>query len=171
MQRRPAVCFFAVCVLLLQLLPGCARQSLKAEDLVFVFSCRIDVESDCGDMKCDFVRAGPQSAGIKVLSGGAEGLSYDWNGSGFTVGYAGLSAENDSCVLPDTSFASLIVGCLDRAQQKDALAQSREGEFSGNSAGFHFLLRADTSTGKITELSVPEKNLKAKFYEYAQQQL
>lgn len=171
MRRRPAICFLAVCVLLLQLLPGCARKSLKAEDLVFAFSCRIDVKSDCGDMKCNFVRSGSQSVGIRVLSGGAEGLSYDWNGSRFAVGYAGLSVENDSCVLPDTSFASLLVGCLDRAQQKDALAQSREGEFSGSFDGFHFLLRADASTGKITELSVPEKNLNVKFYEYAQQKL
>ena len=165
MFKKSAVWFFAVCVLLFPVLSGCSAQNLEAEDIDFTFSCKIDVKSDCGNMTCDFVRAGPQSADIGILSGDAEGLSYDWNGGEFTVSYGGLSVQNDSCALPSTSFAALLVGSLDCAQQKDALTRSREGEFSGRAEGFDFILKADVSTGQITEFSVPEKNLNVKFYE------
>lgn len=163
MRGKSALWLLIVFVLLL---PGCSKQNIQTEDIVFAFTCKIDVESDCGGMTCSFTRAGPQNANIGILSGDAEGLDYDWNGDGFTVAYGGLSVKDGSCVLPDTSFASLLVGSLDRAQQDGALTKSRGGEFSGRSGGFDFLLKADVSTGRITELSVPEKSLKVKFYEY-----
>lgn len=168
MRRKSALWLLAVCVLFFS---GCSKQNFQAEDIVFAFSCKIDVESDDGGMTCSFSRTGPQSANIGILSGDAEGLDFDWNGDGFTTAYGGLSVKNGSCVLPDTSFASLLVGSLDRAQQDGALTKSHGGEFSGRSGGFDFILIADVSTGRIAELSVPEKNLKVKFYEYKVQEL
>lgn len=168
MFKRSAVWFLAVC---LAILPACSKQNFSAEDIVFSFACKIDVSGDCGSATCSFVRAGPQNASVGILSGGAEGLNFDWSGGAFSVSYGKLSVEGGSCVLPGTSFASLLVGALDRAQQKEALTRNYGGEFSGRAGGFDFILKADPATGRISELSVPDKKLQVKFYGYGEQKL
>lgn len=160
--------FIAAAAVLFLLLNGCAANSkIEAEDLDFQFDCKAEVHYAGGSITCSFQRTGPENAELEILSGGPEGLSWNWSGNGFTVLYQGLAAAGENCVLPQDSFAAVLVHTLDQAEKTDSLTPTHDNEFSGN-AGYDYTLTADPETGKILTLNVPECGVKADFYDYAQ---
>jgi hypothetical protein len=153
----------------LLLLSGCSsgQKTLAAQDIDFVFSCKIDVTSPSGNLTCSFDRAGRQSAAIAVLSGNGSGLKWYWNGDGFRQTYFGLSAGSETCVLPEKSFASTLVKALDCAEQPGTLDSVGENAFSGSINGCAFTITADGNTGKIRTLSVPDRSLTVTFHDFS----
>ncbi len=110
-------------------------------------------------------RAGPQTASVEILSGGAAGLAWYWNGKGLVQTYAGLADESASS-LPEGAFASVLVRALDAAARNGALTAAGENEFSGSTEGFSFSLSADPKTGFPSSLDVSSRNLKVRFYNF-----
>lgn len=163
MRRR----ILAVAAVICFLLSGCAGQKLQAKELDFQFDCKVDVHCSEGDYTCSFQRTGPKIASLQVVSEGAQGLSWNWNGNGFTMLYQDLSVNHEICPLPQDSFACVLVQTLDEAAKPDALTPTHDNEFSGN-AGYDYTLTADPETGKILTLDVPEYDMNAQFYDYAQ---
>ncbi|MFU0833703.1 MAG: Secreted protein [Oscillospiraceae bacterium] len=163
MRRKILAAAAAFCFLL----SACAGQKIQAKELDFQFDCKVDVHCSAGDFTCSFQRTGPKIASLKVISGGAEGLSWNWNGNGFTLLYQDLVVNHENCPLPPDSFAYVLVETLDEAAKPDALTPTHDNEFSGN-AGYDFTLTADPETGKILTLNVPEYGISAQFYDYAQ---
>lgn len=149
------------------LLGGCASPRIEARDLDFQFDCKAEIHYPGGSVTCSFQRTGPENAGLEILSGGPAGLSWSWSGNGFTALYQGLAASGENCILPQDSFASVLVNTLDQAEKTDSLTPTHDNEFSGN-AGYDYTLTADPETGKILTLNVPECGVKAEFYDYAQ---
>ncbi|MCI1964564.1 MAG: hypothetical protein LKJ17_00280 [Oscillospiraceae bacterium] len=154
-------------VVLCLLLGGCASPKVEAKDLDFQFDCKAEIQYPEGSATCVFQRTGPKNALIEIVSGGPEGLCWSWSGNSFSLLYQGLSATGQTCVLPQDSFAFVLVHTLDQAQQTDDLTPTHDNEFSGN-AGYDYTLTADPATGKILTLNVPECGVKAEFYDYAQ---
>lgn len=163
MRRSVVAAAAALCLFL----SGCASPKIEAKDLDFQFDCKAKICYPDGSVTCSFQRAGPENAEVEVLSGGPEGLSWNWSGNGFTVLYKGLAAADENCVLPQDSFAAVLVHTLDQAEKTDALTPTHDNEFSGN-AGYDYTLTADPGTGKILTLNVPDCGVKAEFYDYAQ---
>lgn len=152
----------------LLLLFGCSSggKTLQAQDIDFTFSCKIDVTCPTGNPICSFNRAGQKNASIEVLSGSGKGLKWYWSGDGFTQTYYNLSAKSDNCVLPEGSFASLLVKMLDCAEKPGTLESTGNNVFSGSLNGCNFTLTADGNTGNIQTLSVPDWNVTVKFHDF-----
>lgn len=165
------VCLTAMAFLFL-LAAGCsAGRQLKAEDLIFTFSCKTDIVCAEESATCSYSRSGMEAAELSVLSGHAQGLGCLWNGDGFSLTYLGLAAQSSACILPDGSYASVLVKTMDAAAQNGALTWTHGCEFSGNAAGYDFTLTADPDTGRIKTLSVPDRDFQATFYDYEQKAL
>lgn len=153
--------------LLLAALTGCSNQRLmKPSDIDFTFSCKVGLAVAGQNMTCTLTRNGPEDAELRVLSGGLEGMGCNWNGNGFVLTYQGLAAKSDSCVLPQTSFAKVLIQVLDCASKPGALTRSRGNEFSGKAQGDDFTLTSDPATGRILSVSVPERGINAGFSDY-----
>ncbi|WP_444640609.1 hypothetical protein ACRQU7_10210 [Caproiciproducens sp. R1] len=158
-MRRTAICLFSF--FLVFSFSACAAQEIKAEDIVFCFHCTADIDYNGEKIQCALSRDAPGRANVQFLSGDMNGLTYDWSGEGFSVSYSGLSAKSDECVLPDTSFAVVLLQVLDYAEKDGSLTRTHGDEFSGTVEGIDFTMTADRSTGQIQTISIPQKKLKA----------
>ncbi|MVB10646.1 hypothetical protein CAFE_13420 [Caprobacter fermentans] len=163
MRRNMIAAAAALCLLL----GGCAKSRIGVEDLDFQLDCKANVHYSGGSVTCSFQRLGPENAALEILSGGPEGLCWNWNGDGFTATFQGLAAGGKDCVLPQDSFAAVMVHTLDQAEKPGSLIPTHDNEFSGN-AGYDYTLTADPETGKIKTLSVPDCNVTVDFYDYAE---
>jgi hypothetical protein len=164
-MKRIFVLFLLSCLLLV---PGCSagHKTMAPEEIDFVFSCKIDVASRDGNFTCAFNRAGKRDASVAILSGSGEGLKWYWSGNTFRQTYNGLSAENETCVLPEKSFASVLVNALDLAEQRGTLKRTDGNAFSGSMDGGTFTITADGNTGKIVAFSMPDRSLNITFRDY-----
>lgn len=149
---------------------SCSRAltpELNAEDLVFTFQCKADV--DCAGQKtsCILNRSSPETVRVQIVSGEMNGLTYFWNGDRFSVSFGGLTAESEECVLPKASFALLLKQTLDSASAAGSLVKMHGGEFSGSSAGYDFTLTADRATGTLRTLKIPKYGLTVDLYDYS----
>lgn len=152
--------------LLLFLVACSQKQPIDASDIDFLFSCKADVTSGGQTVSCSFCRMGAEDSDLQILSGGAAGMGYDWDGDGFTLTYQGLAAKSESCVLPDTSFESVLVRAVDAAAKPGTLTWTHGNEFSGTIGGDDFTLTVDPQTGQILTLTVPNMGVGAKFHDY-----
>lgn len=154
------------------LFAGCgAHRQIKSADIVFVFDCKADVSCPEGDITYSLERAGAADTALQVLSGGAQGLGWDWGGDGFTLTYKGLAMKSGNCALPETSCACVLVRILDAAEKDGSLTKTHDNEFSGNTDNIDFTLTANEATGHIQTISAPGRKIQAKFYDYQQKEL
>lgn len=160
----------AAAVLIMLLFSGCgSREQIKPESINFAFACSTDISSPQGNMSYSLSRDGAAETSLKVLSGPAKGLCWYWDGDGFSATYKGLAVKSGECVLPKYSPADILVRVLDASDKNGALTESENGEFSGSTDDdIDFTLTADPETCNIKTISVPEYNIKAKFYNYVQ---
>jgi hypothetical protein len=161
-MRRVFLIFLSALILLLS---ACSTggKRLSTEDLSLAFSCRARVSCRGDDYLCSFIRTGPASASLEILSGNGAGLKYMWVGDGFTETYRGLSAQSGACILPDGAFPRLLKEAIDCAAKPDALMAEGANSFSGVVRGSLFHLEADGNTGMPINLSVPDWEMEAVF--------
>lgn len=143
-----------------------SQKTIQAQDIDFEFSCKADVACFDNQLICLFSRAGQKDATIEILSGSGKGLKWYWSGDSFTQTYRNLSAKSDNCVLPEGSFASLMVKVLDYAEKPGTLENAGDNVFSGSLNGCSFSLTVDGNTGYIQTLSVPDWNVTVKFHDF-----
>nr|WP_319488160.1 hypothetical protein [uncultured Caproiciproducens sp.] len=165
-MRRTALWLFAVFVIFS--CPACKAQEIKAADINFSFHCIADIDYNGEKITCGLNRDAPGRASVQFLSGDLNGLTCDWSGEGFSISYSGLSAKSDDCVLPDTSFAVILLQILDYAEKSDSLIETHGDELSGTMNEINFTMTAEKSTGLIKTISIPQKNLTAKLHDYTQ---
>jgi hypothetical protein len=168
-MRRTTIFFFAI--LIIFSCTSCSSKDIQTADLNFAFHCKADIISEGEKMKCDFNYTAPGIASIQLLSSDLSGLNYYWSGGDFTVSYVGLSAKSEKCVLPEKSFAVILLQTLDYAQQEGALTKQKGSKFSGSLNGAGFTITADSGTGQIQTISIPGKGIQAELYEYTKQGL
>ena len=147
---------------------GCAQQEQKAEDIDFSFQCKADITFDGQKNTCVFSHSAPGIASVELLSGDLSGLTYFWSGEDFTISYSGLTAKSDECVIPKTSFASVLQQTVDCAQKSGSLTKTHGSEFSGSVGGFDFIIAVDENSGQIQKINVPKYNMVAHFYDYSE---
>jgi hypothetical protein len=167
-MRRTAFMFFPV--LFFVILTGCGKQEIKAAEINFAFQCKADIVCDQQKITCEMSRTGPGMASFQILSGDLNGLTYYWSGEDFSVSYSGLAAKSDACILPKTSFASVLQQTLDYASKSGTLTKTHGNEFSGSLNGCDFTVTAD-DTGQIQKISIPKRGITAELYEYTEQGL
>lgn len=165
-MRRTALCL--VSVFMVFSFFACAAQEMKAEDLVFCFHCNADIDDNGEKIQCSLTRDAPGRASVQFFSGDLNGLTYEWSGEGFSISYSGISAESEECVLPDTSFAVILLQFLDYAEKSETLVNTHGGEVSGSMNGIDFTITADRTTGHIQTIDIPQKNLKVQLHDYTQ---
>ena len=153
------------------LFAGCgSRGGIDAGSINFTFGCKADITSPDGNVSYSLDRDGAAQTSLRVLSGPSEGLCWYWDGDGFSSTYKGLAVKSGECVLPENSPACILVRVLGTAEKDGALTISGRGEFSGSTDdGTDFTLTADPETCNIKTVSVPDYNMKVKFYDYKQQ--
>lgn len=165
MRRIIAVLFP---LLFLILLAGCAKPELKAEDIIVTFQCKADITCNGQKTTCSFSRAAPGIATLQLLTGDLSGLTYFWSGEDFSISYGGLTAKSEECVLPKTSFASLLQQAIDCTEKSGALTKTHGSEFSGIAPGFDFTVNVDENSGQIQKISIPKYSIDASLYEYGE---
>lgn len=170
MRRCLSVCMVILCLVFLFACSSTQRE-IQAQDINFTFACKIDAACPNGNIVCSFNRAGQKDAAIEILSGSGKGMKWYWSGDGFTQTYQSLSAKSENCVLPECSFASLLVKALDCAEKPNALESSGGNVFSGSMNGCNFTLTVDGSTGNLQTLSVPDWNVTIKFHDFEEKAL
>ncbi|QEY34125.1 hypothetical protein FL966_03170 [Caproiciproducens galactitolivorans] len=162
---RRIFCIFAFLVLVLPL-AACSSPTVQAAEIHFSFQCKADVNTNGEQFLCNLSRTAPGRASVQVLSGDLDGLSFDWDGDGFSISYKDLCAKSEDCVLPDTAFASVLVKVLDYAERSDSLTSGADGSFTGTFEDKDFTITVDKNTGDIQTLVIPETNLSVKFYNH-----
>lgn len=165
-MRRTAYCLFAIFIIFS--VSACKAQEIQAADLNFSFQCTADIDYNSEKIVCAFSRNAPGRASVQFLSGDLSGLTYDWSGEGFSVSYSGISAKCDDCVLPDTSFAVILLQIMDYSEKSGSLVKTHGDELSGSMNGTDFTMTADRKTGQIKTISVSQRNLTANFHDYTQ---
>lgn len=165
-MRRIILLLFPV--LFLFLFVGCAKPELKAEDIDFSFQCKADLTCNGQKTTCAFSRAAPGIATIQLLTGDLSGLTYFWSGEDFSISYSGLTAKSDECVLPETSFASILQQTIDCAEKSGALTKTHGSEFSGSASGFDFTVTVDETSGQIQKVDIPKYSITANLYDYSE---
>lgn len=154
--------------LFLFLLSGCAQPESKAEDIDYSFQCKADITSNGQKMTCSFSHSAPGIATVQFLSGDLNGLTYFWSGEDFSVSYSGLTAKSEECVLPQTSFASILQQAVDSAQKSGTLTKTHGNEFSGHASAFDFTVAVDGKTGQIQKIDIPRFGITAVLYDYSE---
>ncbi len=165
-MKRIIIFLLLFCSLFLSACSG--EKCITAKDIDFVFSCKIDVVSQNEKYICSFRRTGCRNASAEVLSGNGKGLKWLWNGNGFSQNYLGLLAENETCVLPQKSFASTLVDALDCAEKPEALKSAGNNVFSGSIDGGTFTITVDGNTGEIRSLCMPDRDLAVTFHDFSE---
>ncbi len=155
-------------VLFLLLFSGCAKPELKAEDIDFSFQCKADLTCNGQKVTCTFSRAAPGIATVRLLTGDLSGLTYFWSGEDFTISYGGMTAKSEECVLPKTSFASVLQQTVDCAEKSGALTKTHGSEFSGSASGFDFTVTVDEASGEIQKIDIPKYGITASLYDYSE---
>ena len=153
-------------VIMLSSLPGCAvveEISAPAEPEL-LFSSRAQISAPGTEIGCVFSRYEGGLANITILSPAEiQGMSYDWTGDHFLISFSGLSVKSEKCMLPDTSFAVVMVDALHAAEKE--LSETGEGEYTGNLGGKAFSITTDPETGRILSLHVPYCGISAEFFD------
>lgn len=153
---------------LIFLLSSCAQPGLKAEDIVFSFQCKADVTWNGQKTACAFSRSAPGIASVQLLSGDLSGLTYFWSGQDFSVSYGDLTSKSDECVLPPTSFASILQQAVDSAATDGVLTKTHGDEFSGSAPGFDFTVTVNEKTCTMQKIDIPRYGLTAELYDYSE---
>ncbi len=147
------------------LLSGCtAGLERAAENPVLHFRSRVEVRAGEKEVSCTLSRYQGGLANVTVLSPPeVQGLRFDWDGAGFSLSFASLSAHWEQEPLPADSFAPALLAALDAAEK--GLSQHAPGEFAGVCGGKAFTLTADPETGRVLSLSLPYEGISAIFYD------
>lgn len=155
-------------VILIFSIASCTSKAPKIPDLVTGFSGNVDVEMGETKIKCSISHTEKGISSVTVSSPeGLKGLSFKNLGGTYAISYNELICETKTSFLPDSSFAQAITNVLDKASEENgAVYQKTEEEnavFTGTSASGEFTIYADSETGFIEKLEIPEVNIAAKF--------
>lgn len=165
------IAFFLLSVLIVFSITACTSQNMEAADIEFAFKCKAKITYNNEQITCELSHTSPKMASLQVLSGSLNGLNYYWSGNDFTISYAGLSAKSDDCVLPQFSFAVILLQTLDYAQKIESLTKTYANEFSGDMDGVNFTIAADSTTGYIQKISIPDNSITAELFDFTEQGL
>lgn len=165
-MRRMVFLLFPL--LFLFLFSGCAQPELKAEDIDFSFQCKADVTCNGQKTTCLFSHSAPGIASVQILSGNLNGLTYFWSGEDFSVSYSGLTVKSEECVLPQTSFASVLQQAADSSEKIETLTKTHGNEFSGIAPNFDFTITVDEKSGQIQKIDIPRYGMTVELYEYSE---
>lgn len=155
-------------VILIFSIASCASKAPEIPELVTEFSGDADVEMGDTKLKCNVVHTEKGIASVTISSPeGLKGLSFKNLGGTYAISYNELICETKTSFLPNSSFAQAIVNVLDKvAEENGAVYQTTEEDnavFSGTSKSGDFKLYADSKTGIIKKIDLPEVNIAAKF--------
>lgn len=155
-------------VILIFSIASCTSKAPKIPDLVTGFSGNVDVEMGETKIKCSISHTEKGISSVTVSSPeGLKGLSFKNLGGTYAISYNELICETKTSFLPDSSFAQAITNVLDKASEENgAVYQKTEEEnavFTGTSVSGEFTIYADSETGFIEKLEIPEVNIVAKF--------
>ena len=147
---------------------GCSavREMAKPAEPVLLFDCRARVQASGQEITCTFTRSEGEMARIGILSPQEiQGLSFDWTGTGFSASYAGVTETSAECILPEDSFAPVLIKAMNAAARDGGLAAgNEENSYAGSFDGKVFTITADPQSGHVLTLSVPSCGVSAEFF-------
>lgn len=166
-----AVITASAAVMLIAAVSACAEETPKIPEPVTALSGEA-AEAELGETKlgCSITRTEGGISSITISSPeGLKGLSFKSSGGSYAISYNGLSCETENSLLPSSCFAQAISNVLDKASEENgAVYQKTEDNsavFSGTSESGAFTLCADSRTGKIQKIEIPEKSITVTFTE------
>lgn len=169
MSRVQRVIFTAAAaVILIISVTSCTEKAPKIPELVTGFSANADIELGENKLKCSVSHTEKGISSITVSSPeNLKGLSFKNFGGKYSISYNELSCETDTLFLPDSSFAQAITNVLDKVSEENGAVYQRSEQdkaiFTGTSDSGDFTLYADSKTGAIKKIEIPEINVTAVF--------
>ena len=167
LHRLFKVAFTAVAaIVLIFSISSCTEKAPKIPELVTGFSGNADVELGETKLKCNISHTEKGVSSITVSSPESlKGLSFKNLGGTYSISYNELICETENSFLPDSCFAQAITNVLDKASEEDgAIYQKSEDNnaiFTGASKSGDFTIYADSKTGIIKKIEIPEINFTA----------
>lgn len=168
MRRVCKVVFTAVIAIVLIIsISSCTERAPKIPELVTGFSGNADVELGETKLKCSVSHTEKGVSSITVSSPESlKGLSFKNLGGTYAISYNELICETENSFLPDSCFAQAITNVLDKASEENGAVYQKSEEdnaiFTGKSKSGAFTIYADSKTGIITKIEIPEINVVAK---------
>lgn len=169
LRRVQRVIFTAItAIILIVSITSCTEKAPKIPELITGFSGDADIELGETKIKCNISHTEKGISSITISSPeNLKGLSFKNLGGKYSISYNELSCETESSFLPDSSFAQAITNVLDKASEENGATYQRSEDdkaiFIGTSESGDFTLYADSKTGTIKKIEIPEINMLANF--------
>lgn len=146
---------------------SCTEKAPKIPELVTGFSGDASVEMGETKLQCSISHTEKGISSITISSPeGLKGLSFKNFGGTYAISYNELICETENSFLSDSSFAQAINNVLDKASEENGATYQRSEEesavFVGTSKSGDFTLYANSDTGLIEKIEIPEINVAAK---------
>ena len=130
------------------ILTGCSAKPsyISQEQISAAFQCKAKITSSSGVWEAVVTHTVGNGFSCE-----GENISYYWTGGQFYETCAGLESERGSCTLPDTAYAlqlKNLVSLLYESQLEPLDGETLKGSCSWG----EFIVKADSTTGKILEI-------------------
>ncbi len=155
-----------VAIVLIFSISSCTEKVPKIPELVTGFSGNADVELGETKLKCNISHTEKGVSSIIISSPeNLKGMSFKNLGGTYAISYNELICETEKSYLPSSCFAQAITNVLDKASEENgAIYQKSEDNnaiFIGTSKSGNFTIYADSKTGIIKKIEIPEINFTA----------
>lgn len=156
----------AVAIVLIFSISSCTEKVPKIPELVTGFSGNADVELGEIKLKCNISHTEKGVSSIIISSPeNLKGMSFKNLGGTYAISYNELICKTEKSYLPSSCFAQAITNVLDKASEENgAIYQKSEDNnaiFTGASKSGNFTIYADSKTGIIKKIEIPEINFTA----------
>lgn len=155
-------------VILIVSITSCTEKAPKIPELVTGFSGNANVEMGETELQCSISHTEKGISSITISSPeGLKGLSFKNLGGTYAISYNELICETENSFLSDSSFAQAINNVLDKVSEENGAKYQKSEEdnavFVGESKSGNFTLYANSDTGIIEKIELPEINVTARF--------
>lgn len=165
MRRILKVMFTAVAAIVLILsISSCTEKVPKIPEIVTGFSGNANIELGETKFKCSVSHTEKGVSSITLSSPeNLKGMSFKNFGGKYAISYNELICETEESFLPSSCFAQAITNVLDKASEENgAVYQKSEKDnaiFTGTSKSGNFTIYAESKTGIIRKIEIPEINV------------
>lgn len=169
MRRILKVMFTAVAAIVLTLsISSCTEKTPKIPELVTRLSGNADIEFGETKLKCSVSHTEKGVSSITISSPeNLKGMSFKNLGGKYAISYNELTCETEKSYLPSSCFAQAITNVLDKASEENGAVYQKSEEsnaiFTGTSKSGDFTIYAESKTGIIRKIEIPEINVIANF--------
>lgn len=161
------VLFGLIAVLLVITFMSCSGGEKPPEEIITEFTAQIKVSMDESEISCEFRNDNSGNSTVTLSEPKLiEGMAFKWISGKYAIEYNGLFCETEKLFLAEDSFANILVGVLQYANDMQTLnyESTRDGlsTFSADTKWGKALITAK-SDGYLHEITIEDMNFCAMF--------